>query len=108
MTPSAFTQGDFTAAGFERLRELLGDIKCDGHGPQSSVRQPHVVTDAFVIGAIQEAAQGREAATQQQFHIAHLARPQVPRRPFLGVRCEFRSPIRFDDKVDKDPAVRGN
>ncbi len=82
-------QGDLAAARLQRLGEIFGHIERDRHGPEHAAGQPHVAADAFVVGAIHESAQRREAAAQQQLKIAELARGQVPRRPLARVGFQF-------------------
>ena len=72
-------QGDFAAAGLELLREFFGDVERDRHRPENAAGQPHVAADAFVVGLVHEAGERREAAAQQQFEVADLARRSGPR-----------------------------
>ena len=104
----AIAQSDLAAARLQFLGELFGHIERDGHRPDHATLQAHVVTDAFVIRTIHEAAQGRESAAQQQFDITNLSRRQVPRRPFFGMRFQIGGARRLGNEVDQFPAMRGD
>ena len=70
ITPSGSRSATLLLPGVKFLGKLLGDVERDRHGPEHAAGQAHVVADALVVGAIHEAAQGRESAAQQQFQIA--------------------------------------
>ena len=79
-------QSDLAAAGRQFLGEIFRDIQRDRHGPKRAVGQPHVLTHAFIVGAVHEPTQRGEPAAHQQFQVAKLPRRQVPRRPVFRMR----------------------
>ena len=101
-------QRNFAAARLEGLGEVLADVQRDGHGPEQPAGQLHVLTDAFVVGAIHESAQRGEAAAEQQLEIAKLAGGQVPRGPLARVSFQFVDGFRLGDEINKFSTVWGN
>ena len=101
-------QRDLAAARFEGFGEVFADVQRDGHGPEQSAGQLHVMTDAFVVGAIHEATKRGKTAAEQQFQIAKLAGGQVPRGPLARASFQFVDGFRLGDKINKFSTVRGN
>ena len=99
-------QRNFGATGFESFRKLFCDVERDRHRPNHAAGEPHVLTDALVLGAGHEATQRRESATHQQFQITDLARSQIPGRPLARMGFQFASPVRIDNEINEFAAVR--
>ena len=51
-TAFGVAQRNPAAAGCEFLGEIFGHVERDRHLPQGSVGQPHILTNAFVVGAV--------------------------------------------------------
>jgi len=66
------------------------------------------VAHAFIIGAVHEARERREAATHQKFEVAELACCKVPGRAFFRMSLQFRGNIGRHLQLDKFSPVRGN
>jgi hypothetical protein len=64
----------------KRLGRGFAHVEGDRHGPEGAVTEPHGLHDPVVVGFVQEAGQGREAAVQQQFDVAELALGERPGR----------------------------
>src|SRR5208282_5673476 len=101
-------QGNLAAARGQFLGEFLGHVERDRHRPQRAVPEPHVVADALVIGTVHESAERREAAAHQQFQITKLPGCQIPRRPILRVRFQFRGARGWHLQLNKFSTVWGN
>ena len=92
----------------EPRRQILGNVKRDGHRPERPVREAHLRADAVVVAADHEAGERREPAVEQQLQVAQLARCEVMRRPVAGYGLQLGGPVRVDDRVDERPAMRRN
>ena len=73
------------------LREHLTHIEIHRNRPEHATCQAHVLADALVIVAGEEALKRRECAVHQQIKVAQLARGQIPGRTaasllFLDIR----------------------
>ncbi len=53
-------QRNFAGAGRKLLGKFLGDIQGNGHRPKSATGQPHIMANAFIIGAGHKSPQRRE------------------------------------------------
>ena len=57
------------------------------------------MTNTLVVRALHEPSQGREAAAQQKFKIADLARSEVPGQPLAGMGFQFGAAFGRGDQL---------
>ena len=97
-------QGD-AQAGLEFAGEGGGYVQHDGHGPEGTVGQAHVVQHTVVRRLVQEAFQGREAPVQQQLQVAGLALGQGQGGKVPGDLLEMFGLLVLHQPADQPPPV---
>src|ERR1700724_3344973 len=96
------------ASRLQRLGEIFCNVQSDGHRPENATAEPHVVTNAFVIGLSHEPLQRRESSAHQQFQIADLAWREIPGWPFPGMSLKFCDSFRRGNQVGNFSTVWRN
>src|SRR5208283_661230 len=92
-------------AGGKFLGKFFRDVKSDWHRPENATRQPHVMTNTFIVCATHKAAERRKSTGDEQLQIAKLPPGQIPRRPFFGMSFQFGNFLWLSDEVKEFTAV---
>ena len=101
----AVAQGDLAAAGLEGFGKGFGNVERDRHRPEEAAGQFHVAANAFVIGFVHEAGEGREPAVQEHLEVADLARGEIPGREVARFGFGRGGGVAIEDEVDELAAV---
>ena len=93
---------------FQSRAQLVGNVQRHRDRPQRAAGQAHPVAHRLVVRSAHEPAKRGEAAVEQQFEVAQLARRQVPRRPSHRFGLELCRAGRRNHEVDERAAMRAD
>ena len=105
--------GEEAAALVRECDPLAGrrplDREADGERPRRAVREAHVLDDALVVGAAEEAFERRERADREHVEVGELSRGQRDALEALDAVRRIPGPVDEPAAVRPDqPCLRGN